>query len=211
MAKLWYDKSTKWHDERSKKLSGLSALILETNKVMFHEILNALDMPDDVDKDIGRIVEGMNYDDELNVRYYNWEEEQARLNRSILKEAKKRHEKMNLQELAEEIYELSGEVIDWQEVLYKKAKEELDGESLEQLMKKYPEQFGQDFIKKLADEMPEELKEILREKAKEEAIKQSVEQNKREMVLNMKEKGFSLDVISDVTKLSIEEVEKIIN
>lgn len=211
MAKLWYDKSTKWHDERSKKLSGLSALILETNKVMFHEILNALDMPDDVDKDIGRIVEDMNYDDELNVRYYNWEEEQARLNRSILKEAKKRHEKMNLQELAEEIYELSGEVIDWQEVLYKKAKEELDGESLEQLMKKYPEQFGQDFIKKLADEMPEELKEILREKAKEEAIKQSVEQNKREMVLNMKEKGFSLDVISDVTKLSIEEVEKIIN
>ena len=211
MAKLWYDKSTKWHDERSKKLSGLSALILETNKVMFHEILNALDMPDDVDKDIGRIVEYMNYDDELNVRYYNWEEEQARLNRSILKEAKKRHEKMNLQELAEEIYELSGEVIDWQEVLYKKAKEELDGELLEQLMKKYPEQFGQDFIKKLADEMPEELKEILLEKAKEEAIKESVEQNKREMVLNMKEKGFSLDVISDVTKLSIEEVEKIIN
>lgn len=155
---------------------------------MFHEILNALDMPDDVDKDIGRIVEDMNYDDELNVRYYNWEEEQARLNRSILKEAKKRHEKMNLQELAEEIYELSGEVIDWQEVLYKKAKEELDGELLEQLMKKYPEQFGQDFT-----------------------IKQSVEQNKREMVLNMKEKGFSLDVISDVTKLSIEEVEKIIN
>lgn len=118
---------------------------------------------------------------------------------------------MNLQELAEEIYELSGEVIDWQEVLYKKAKEELDGESLEQLMKKYPEQFGQDFIKKLADEMPEELKEILREKAKEEAIKQSVEQNKREMVLNMKDEGFSIEMISKVTKLSIEEVEKIIN
>ena len=155
---------------------------------MFHEILNALDMPDDVDKDIGRIVEDMNYDDDLNVRYYNWEEEQARLNRSILKEAKKRHEKMNLQELAEEIYELSGEVIDWKEVLYQKAKKELDGELLEQLMKKHPEQFGQDFT-----------------------IKQSVEQNKREMVLNMKEKGFSLDVISDVTKLSIEEVEKIIN
>ena len=42
-------------------------------------------------------------------------------------------------------------------------------------------------------------------------MKKGVEQTKKEMVINMKEKGLSLEMIADISNLSIEEVEKIIN
>ena len=38
-----------------------------------------------------------------------------------------------------------------------------------------------------------------------------IEQTKKELVINMKEKGLSLEMIADISNLSIEEVEKILN
>ena len=186
MAKLWYDKSTKWHDERSKKLSGLSALILETNKVMFHEILNALDMPDDVDKDIGRIVEDMNYDDELNVRYYNWEEEQARLNRSIYRDEIKKIDKMRPLELLEDLKERSG------------------GE----LPKKIVEKLEKKILKQLGDELPEEIEEKLLKQVEEKLLKEAKLEKQKEIVSKMLEKDLPLETISEISGLSIKEIEE---
>ena len=42
-------------------------------------------------------------------------------------------------------------------------------------------------------------------------LKKGIEQNRKEMVVNMKEKGLSIEMIADVSNLSIEEVEKILN
>lgn len=42
-------------------------------------------------------------------------------------------------------------------------------------------------------------------------IEQGIEQNKKEMVISMKEEGLTLEIISKITKLPIEEVEKILN
>ena len=42
-------------------------------------------------------------------------------------------------------------------------------------------------------------------------MKKGVEQTKKEMVINMKEKGLSLEMISDISNLSIEEIKNILN
>ena len=48
------------------------------------------------------------------------------------------------------------------------------------------------------------------EKSKQEGIEQGIEQNRKEMVMNMKEKGISMELISDISNLSIEEIEKLL-
>ena len=42
-------------------------------------------------------------------------------------------------------------------------------------------------------------------------IEQGIQQNKKEMVINMINEGLELEVISKITKLSIEEIKKISN
>ena len=41
-------------------------------------------------------------------------------------------------------------------------------------------------------------------------LEQGLEQKEHEIVVNMKEKGFALEVISDITNLSIDKIEKIL-
>lgn len=42
-------------------------------------------------------------------------------------------------------------------------------------------------------------------------VEQGIEQKEKELIINMKDKGISIELISEISKLSIEEVEKIIN
>jgi len=48
------------------------------------------------------------------------------------------------------------------------------------------------------------------EKARQEGIEQGIEQRNKEMVAAMKEKGISIEMISEISNLSIEEVEKLL-
>ena len=47
--------------------------------------------------------------------------------------------------------------------------------------------------------------------AKYTGMKKGIEQKEHEIVINMKEKGLTLELISEITKLSIEEIKKILN
>lgn len=49
------------------------------------------------------------------------------------------------------------------------------------------------------------------EKSKQEGIEQGIEQNRKEMVISMKEKGISMELIADISNLSIEEIEKLLD
>ena len=42
-------------------------------------------------------------------------------------------------------------------------------------------------------------------------VEQGIEQNKKEMIMSMINEGLELDIISKITKLSIEEIKKISN
>jgi len=45
----------------------------------------------------------------------------------------------------------------------------------------------------------------------EQGTKLGIEQNRKEMVISMKEKGLSLEMIADISNLSTEEVDTILN
>lgn len=144
LAKLWYDKFARDDGGRNKKLSGLCALMFKTEKDDFHDFIESLNLPDNIGEDIERIVEYMNADERLNVRYYNWEEEQERINKSILKDAKNTLEK--------------------------------------------------------------EIKE-----KQQELINQGLEQKEHQMIISMKEAGISLEKISEVSNIPIDELKDKLN
>ena len=68
--------------------------------------------------------------------------------------------------------------------------------------------------KKIWDSIREEYGEMVKKESFDEGhtagLEQGLEQKEHEIVVNMKEKGFALEVISDITNLSIDKIEKIL-
>lgn len=105
MHDIWYNQGVEEYDQRMRKLIGVGALIMTTDKKKFKNNLKQLEAPADIKESIERIVEEMNEDDELNIRYYNRDEEKDRLMRSIIDEEVTRAKKLAQQEAKEMIEE----------------------------------------------------------------------------------------------------------
>jgi len=83
MAELWYSNEYKKFKEISPILFGLSALILETDKEKFENLVNDIKMDESIKEQLGRIVMDLNIDDELVTKYYDLEEERKKLNNAV--------------------------------------------------------------------------------------------------------------------------------
>lgn len=99
--KIWYNKDVWKYNQKEAKKIYLGALIMANKKRYFYKILDEMDAPDEVKKSIKEIVEDMNDNEEFRAFYFDREEEEARIRRSmiaqlkedLLKEAQEKEEK----------------------------------------------------------------------------------------------------------------------
>ena len=83
MAELWYSNEYKKFKEISPILFGLSALILETDKEKFENLVDDIKIDKSIKEQLERIVMDLNIDDELVTKYYDLEEERKKLNNAV--------------------------------------------------------------------------------------------------------------------------------
>ena len=102
LAKIWYSDGKKDMPQNVQILSGLAVIMLCSKRKDFQENIDRVPIDDEIRGDIERIVEEMNYDDKIPERYYNREEELARIDRSVINGEKKRARAEGLREGREE-------------------------------------------------------------------------------------------------------------
>ena len=98
LAKIWYSEGKKERPQNIQILSGLAAIMLCNKKKEFERSISEIPLEDEIREDIERIVEEMNYDDQIPERYYNREEELARIDRSVINGERKRARAEGLEE-----------------------------------------------------------------------------------------------------------------
>ena len=64
--------------------------------------------------------------------------------------------------------------------------------------------------KKIWDSIRKEYGEMVKKESFDKGLEQGIEQKEKEMVISMKEKGLSMELIADISNLSIEEIEKLL-
>ena len=85
LSKLWYSEARFNYPENYQILCGISALMMCTDKSKFESDIRNVPLDEKIRMDIERIVEEMNYDDQLPERYYDRDEEWDRIKRTCIK------------------------------------------------------------------------------------------------------------------------------
>ncbi|MCI5967015.1 MAG: PD-(D/E)XK nuclease family transposase [Tenericutes bacterium] len=85
LSKLWYSEARFNYPENYQILCGISALMMCTDKSKFESDIRSVPLDEKIRVDIERIVEEMNYDDQLPERYYDRDEEWDRIKRTCIK------------------------------------------------------------------------------------------------------------------------------
>ena len=85
LSKLWYSEARFNYPENYQILCGISALMMCTDKSKFESDIRSVPLDEKIRMDIERIVEEMNYDDQLPERYYDRDEEWDRIKRTCIK------------------------------------------------------------------------------------------------------------------------------
>ena len=85
LSKLWYSEARFNYPENYQILCGISALMMCTDKNKFESDIRSVPLDEKIRMDIERIVEEMNYDDQLPERYYDRDEEWDRIKRTCIK------------------------------------------------------------------------------------------------------------------------------
>lgn len=85
LSKLWYSEARFNYPENYQILCGISALMMCTDKNKFESDIKDVPLDEKIRMDIERIVEEMNYDDQLPERYYDRDEEWDRIKRTCIK------------------------------------------------------------------------------------------------------------------------------
>ena len=193
MADLWYNGEYKKFSDISPILFGLSAMILETDKEKFENLVDSIKMDESIKEQMERIVMDLNIDDELVTKYYDAEEERKKFNEAVKDRIKREAMEEGIRQGLEEGLEKG-----MQEGLEKGMQEGLEKGMQEGLEKGMQEGLEKGMQKGL-------------EKGMQEGLEKGSLEKQQEIILNMYNKGLDIESISKFMNLSILEVEMIIN
>ena len=199
MYDIWYNRPEEMakYDKNMQDIIRLCACMVTKLQAEFDKALNEVDADNLLKCNMKEIMSNMVNDEELCVLFYDREEEQRKIWDSIraevLEDARNGIIKPPLlKELKEDL------------------REEVKNEVRVEIKEEVIEETKKEIREEIKEEVIEETKKEIREEVKEEERKEIKEETKKEMILSMKEEGLNLETISKITKLSIEEIEKIL-
>ena len=102
LSEIWYSEDRDKYPHSVQVLSGLAVVMLCDSKKEFNKNIREIPLEEEIREDIERIVEEMNLEDQIPERYYNREEELARIDQGIINGEKKRARAAGLREGREE-------------------------------------------------------------------------------------------------------------
>ena len=102
LSEIWYSEDREKYPHSVQVLSGLAVVMLCDSKKEFDKSIREIPLEEEIREDIERIVEEMNLEDQIPERYYNREEELARIDQGIINGEKKRARAAGLREGREE-------------------------------------------------------------------------------------------------------------